>query len=37
MGRAGLEYDAGGADELKALIEQAHDQFRRDFPNISLF
>jgi hypothetical protein len=25
------------ADELRVLVEQAHDEFRRDFPDISLF
>ena len=34
---AKYEYEAAGADELKALIEQAHDQFRKDFPDTSLF
>ena len=32
-----VEYGAAGADELKALIEQAHDQSRKDFPDTALF
>jgi hypothetical protein len=34
---AKYEYEAVGADELKSLIAQAHDQFRKDFPDTSLF
>ena len=34
---AKYEYEAAGADGLKALIEQAHDQFRKDFADTSLF
>jgi hypothetical protein len=31
----GLE--AATVDELRTLVEQAHNEFRKDFPNISLF
>jgi hypothetical protein len=31
------QLEAATAEELRVLVEQAHDEFRKDFPQISLF